>query len=272
MRCKSAIAGTALVALALLALLAADAAAERPAHFSYPTKLMNVETGYLLGEEGGRFKIGFGETGYGIHQRVQVTTNTMLDAVSFLNAQIKLGLLMEKGNMPALAIGGGYYNLVASGFFVEKIAQEALSTEDDFDLDSGLDSWYLHASISKHLHKRVRVHLSYQYRYISGYFDSDEPITLTSGDDDLTVYASLDQSVYQRSFISAMDADLGSSAKVIVEVGYDTSYEKVRGGVALRLAATRHFAIQGGVLWPGIDLGDDFEMPVIPNLAFFWRY
>ena len=272
MRCKMTIGATALIVMVLLPVLAADSAAERPAHFSYPTKLMNMETGYLLNEEGGRFKIGFGETGYGVHERVQITTNTMLDAASFLNAQIKLGLLLDKGNMPALAIGGGYYNLVASGFFVEKIAQEALSTEDDFDLDSGLESWYLHASISRQLHERVRVHLGYQYRYISGYFDSDEPITLTSGDDELTAFASLDQSVYQRSVISAMDADLGSSVKIMLEAGYDTSYEKFRGGIALRLAATRHFAIQGGVLWPGIDLGDDFEMPVIPNLAFFWRY
>ncbi|MBD3178868.1 MAG: hypothetical protein GF417_04290 [Candidatus Latescibacteria bacterium] len=261
-----------LLVLAILLLVPEGAAAERPPHFSYPTKLMNVETGYLLGERGGRLKIGFGETGFGFHPRVQVTTNTMLDFISFLNAQLKLGILMEKGKIPALAVGGGYYNLVASGFIVNSITEEALSTEEEFELDSGLDSWYLHISLSKQLYPGARIHLSYQYRYISGYFEADEPITLTSGDDELSAYTSLDQSVYHRSFMSALDADLGSSLKAILEMGYDISYQKFRGGFALRLAATRGFAIQGGVLWPGIDLGDDFEMPVVPNLAFFWRY
>ncbi|MFO7916087.1 MAG: hypothetical protein R6U43_10415 [Candidatus Krumholzibacteriales bacterium] len=262
----------AIAILWLMFSVSAGGAPARPLHFSRPTKLMNVETGYLLSEEAGRLKIGIGESGYGIHPRVQITTNTMLDVFSFLNAQVKLGLLMEKGDLPALAIGAGYYNLVGSGFIVEGITEEAFSVEEELVLDSGLDSWYLHISLSRHLRDRIRVHLSYQYRYISGYFESDEPVTLTSGDEEVAVYASLDQSVYHRSVMAAIDADLGGSAKVLLEMGYDGSYEKFRGGFALRLAATRRLAVQAGVLWPGIDLGDDFEMPVIPNLALFWRY
>jgi hypothetical protein len=258
--------------ISLLLILSAAAAAERPPHFSYPTKLINVETGYLLSAESGRTKIGFGESGYGVSERVQLTTNTMLDAFSFLNAEVKLGLLFEERGRPAVAIGGGYYYLVAASYAAERIAKEVLSTEDELELDAGMDSWYLHISASKHLHENVRFHVSYQYRYISGHFDSDKPITLTSGDEELSVVASLDQSVYQRAFMSALDADISNRAKLILELGYDSSYERVRGGAAIRLAATERFAIQVGILWPGIDLGDDFELPVIPNFTLFWRY
>ncbi len=255
---------------ALFFLFAGPATAERPAHFDNPTKLLNVETAYTL-NEGGNIKVGIGESGVGFGNRFQITTNTLLDVLSFLNVQAKVGLLLEDGKIPAVAVGGGYYSLVTAGFWMGKILDNALSTDGDMGVDAGLNSWYLFASVSKQLHKRIRGHISYQHRCISGHFDSDDPITLTSDGDDFTVFASLDQNVHQRCIMAALDADASDRLKLMLELGYDGAYEKVRGGFGLRIAATEHFAIQAGILFPGIDLGDDFNMPVLPSLSFFWR-
>ena len=255
---------------ALFLLFAGAATAKRPAHFDNPTKLLNVETAYTL-NAGGNIKVGIGESGVGFRNRFQITTNTLLDAISFINVQAKAGIFLEDGKIPAVAVGGGYYNLVGANFLIGEIVDNALSTVGDMGLDAGLNSWYLFASVSKQLHKRVRGHISYQYRYISGHFNSDDPITLTSGGDNFTVFASLDQSVYQRCIMAALDADATDRLKLMFELGYDGAYDKVRGGFGLRIAPTEYFAIQAGVLFPGIDLGDDFNLPVLPSLSFFWR-
>ncbi len=47
----------------------------------YPTKLFSLDTGYFLGN-GANIQVGLGETGFGLRDRVQLTTNTLLDAAT----------------------------------------------------------------------------------------------------------------------------------------------------------------------------------------------
>ena len=246
------------------------AVADRPLHFDYPIKLLNLETGYLLGP-GGNSQAGLGESGFGVRGRMQFTTNMLYDLLTFFNGQVKVGILTDEGPTPALAAGFGYYNLITSELIVNTAVKEAF-TDEEVDLCSGLEYYYFFFSVSKKLRSRVRFHAGYQHRYLKGTIDSDEPVNLTSEDDTLSVYLSIDQTANHKSLMTALDVDIIDQLKFMLELGYDISYDRGRGGVGFRLGILRSFNVQFGVLWPGIKLGEDIDIPVIPHFSFFWRF
>ena len=260
----------ALILASLLAVSSTSLMAEKPGHFGCPVKLLNLETGYILGR-GGNVQIGLGQSGFGEADRMQLTTDVLLDLLTFLNFQVKLGLLEDKGPMPALAAGFAYYNLVSSQYIVDTAIKEGFA-DTDMDMSSGLEIYYFFASMSKRLNERARVHAGYQYRYLTGYVSSDKPIELASDEDTVSVFLSVDQNTVHRSLLGAFDVDLVDRLKVILELGYDFSYEHARGGVGVRLALLNSFTLQVGALWPGIKIGEDFELPVLPNVSMLWRF
>ncbi len=246
------------------------ALADRPPHFDYPVKLFNMETGYVLGR-GGNARIGFGESGFGIQGRMQLTTNTLLDILTFVNGQVKVGLLVDDGSLPALATGFGYYNLVSSEYIVDHAVKEAFA-DREMDLSSGLECYYFFLSVSKRLSPKLRFHAGYQYRYLDGHVTSEEPFDLVSEGDTLSIYLTLDQSAIHRSLMTGVDVDLIDHLKIILEFGYDISYDRGRGGAGVRLGILQSFNLQFGALWPGMKLDEDIEIPVLPHVSMFWRF
>ena len=250
--------------------LVGSAAADRPLHFDYPTKLLNLETGYLLGP-GGNAQIGIGESGFGVRGRMQFTTNLLFDVLTFVNGQVKVGLLTDKDPLPALAAGFGYYNLISSEYIIDAVVREAF-TDEDIDLSSELECYSFFLSISKKLHTRARVHAGYQYHYLEGFVDSDKPVNLSAEQDTVSIYLSLDQSADHHCLMMALDADLIDQLKFLLEFGYDISYDRGRGGVGFRLGLLQSFSLQLGILWPGVKLDEDIDIPVLPHFSMFWRF
>jgi hypothetical protein len=254
----------------MLHCFSSPASADRPPHFDYPVKLFNVETGYVLGP-GGNVLVGLGESGFGVRGRMQFTTNLLFDFLTFINGQIKLGLLEEQDPLPALAVGFGYFNLASSDMIVGTVLEEAF-TDEDIDLSSGLEHYYVFLSMSKRLNERVRFHVGYQYRYLQGNLSSEKAVELKSEGDTLAVHLSLDQTADHKCMMTALDVDLIDHLKVLLELGYDISYGRGRGGVGFRIGVFQSFNIQAGILWPGLQLDDDIEIPVLPSLTMFWRF
>ncbi len=258
------------LAVSVCLLAPGPSVAGRPAHFDYPVKLLNLETGYLLGR-GGNVQVGFGESGFGVAGRMQFTTNVLFDAVGFVNGQVKLGLLMDGGPVPAVAVGLGYYNLLSSGYILERAVRESFS-DDDMDLSSGLEYICFFASASKRLHERIRIHAGFQYRYLEGRLDSDSPFNLTVERDTASVFLSVDQRTDHRSIMGGLDLDALDHLKLILEFGYDLSYGRARAGAGFRLGIMESFSLTLGALLPGIELDEDIGIPVLPHLSILWRF
>ncbi len=258
------------LALSFMAGPAQRLSAEIPPHAQYPSKLMSLKTGYVLGY-GQRVKVGLGESGIGISDRVQVTTNTLFDLLTFVNAEVKLSLLEDRLPLPALAVSLGYYSLLTSELIIDTVVHEAFADED-MSLDSGLDCLTFSASVSKRVSSRTRVHLSFQYYHLEGEVRTEEPFTLSTEEGDMGLEMSLDQSAHHSCLLGAVDFDLLEHLKLMVELGYDITREAGRGGAGFRLGFMRSFALQAGVIWPGLQLEDDIDVPVLPHFSFFWRF
>jgi hypothetical protein len=260
----------AIAALAAAVLYPAEGLSETPPHMEYPTKLFSLDTGYILGN-GANVQIGLGETGFGIRDRVQLTTNTLLDITTMVNFQLKGALLTESDRRPALAVSLGYYNLAGSDMAVDYIVENALD-ERGMDLSSGFEVLAANISLTKRILPMVRMHIGYQYKYVDGYSDSNGPITFESGGDSVTVDAGIKGRVHHRSMLAAVDFNPLDQIKLITELGFDFTYREFRGGAGLRFGIFRSFAFQLGVVWPGLDLDEGVKTPVMPHLSLFWRF
>ena len=169
--------GLSIAVTAVIVLYPGEALCEKPPHMEYPTKLFSLDTGYILGN-GANVQIGLGETGFGLRDRVQLTTNTLLDITTMVNLQVKGAILRESNRMPALSVLLGYYNLAGSDMAIDYVVEQALD-DNNTDLTSGLEVFAANVTLTKKILPKVRLHLGYQYKYVDGYSDSNEPITLT---------------------------------------------------------------------------------------------
>jgi len=231
---------------------------------------MNLETGYVLGN-GQNVKIGFNDSGFGLFNRLQISTNTMMNMLTLVNVQAKVAVLPDEGPFPALSAGLGYYNLVSSNYIIDIVLEEAF-TEEDMSISSGLDifSWFI--SASKKVNNRLRFHAGFQYRRLEGNLSTDEPVEMGSNGETMGIEVSFKETASHRSLLFGADVDLFDHLKFMLELGNDLSYGKPRGGFGMRLGIGSSFAFQGGVLWPGLSLDDDIDVPVLPHLSFFWRF
>jgi hypothetical protein len=265
--------GTAWLAVVLMvSIMSAEKChAGRPAHMEYPIKLMNLETGYVLGN-GQSTRIGLGDSGFGVMNTVQFTTNTLMDAITLVNGQVKVRVLPESLGLFSLSTGLAYYNLVSSQYIIDTIVEEAF-TEESINLESGLDilCWFL--SASRKIGPAVRLHAGYQYRRLQGNLTTKDPVVMDDDDgESIGVELDFEETAEQNCIMFGADADLFSHLKIMLELGYDFSYERSRGGAGLRLGLGGAFAIQAGVLWPGIKLDEDIDYPVLPHFSLFWRF
>ncbi|MBN2184513.1 MAG: hypothetical protein JW746_04220 [Candidatus Krumholzibacteriota bacterium] len=249
---------------------AAPAEADQPPHSLYPVKLMNLETGYVLGNQQ-NVMIGLNDSGIGSFDRVQFSTNILMDLLTLVNGQVKVALLPDEGVFPALSAGIGYYNLVSSEYVVDFVLKEAF-TDEDMSVSSGLDilTWFI--SASKKVNDRLRLHAGFQFRRLEGNLSTDEPVEMGSDGEPMGIEVYFNESATHRSILFGADLDLFDSLKFMLELGNDLSYGKPRGGTGFRLGVGRSFALQAGILWPGIKLDEDIDIPVLPHFSFFWRF
>jgi hypothetical protein len=101
---------------------------------------------------------------------------------------------------------------------------------------------------------------------------TERPFNLSTEEGDMGLDMSVRQSVQHNCLLSAIDLDIIEHIKIMVEAGYDFKRSRGRGGAALRLGVMRNFALQLGVIWPGLELDDEIDVPVLPHLSFFWRF
>ncbi len=249
---------------------ASRAEAQQPAHSLYPVKLMNLETGYILGNQQ-NVKIGLNDSGVGLFGRVQFSTNVLMDMLTLVNGQVKVGLLPDEGVFPALSAGVGYYNLVSSEYVVDFVLKEAF-TDEDMSVSSGLDilSWFI--SASKKVSDRLRLHAGFQCRRLEGNLKTDEPVDMGSDGETMGIEVHFKESATHNSVLFGADLDIFDHLKFMLELGNDLSYGKPRGGAGFRLGMGSSFALQAGILWPGIKLDEDIDIPVLPHFSFFWRF
>jgi len=260
----------ALAVMAVIVLFPGSGSCEKPAHMEYPTKLFSLDTGYILGK-GANVQVGLGETGFGLRDRIQLTTNTILDIATMVNFQVKGALLIESERAPALSVLLGYYNLAGLDMAVDYVVEQSLD-ESGIDMSSGFEVFAVNISLTKKILPKVRLHLGYQYKYVEGYSDSNESITLDSEGDSVVVDAEISGQVDYRAFLCGVDFDPLDHVKLIAELGFDFTYGEFRGGAGARLGVLSSFALQLGVLWPGLDLADGVTTPVMPHLSMFWRF
>ncbi len=254
----------------LIASMSPGVHSEQPLHSLYPVKLMNLETGYVLGN-GQNVRIGLGDSGFALRNRIQFTTNTLMDLLTLLNGQVKVRVLSDDGPMPALSVGIAYYNLLSSDYIVDIVLEEAF-TEEKMSLSSGLDIFCWFISASKQATDRLRFHAGFQYRRLDGYLETDEPVDMGSNGESMGIEVFFDETASHKSILFGMDFDILDHVKLMLELGNDLSYGKPRGGAGVRVGVGASFAFQAGILWPGISLDDDIEIPVLPHLSFFWRF
>ena len=259
-----------LAAAAAVLLPAAPSTAEKPPHMSYPSKLLSLDTGYILGS-GANVKIGLGESGFGIADRVQLTTNTILDAVALANIQVKAGILRDARRVPAVSVLIGYYDFLASDLVIDGLMEEVLE-EEDISISSSLEVFAASVTVSKAVSGSLRLHIGYQYRHLDGYVDSDDTVWLEDSEgDSLGVDTDVEGEADHRSLVGAVDFDALDHLKLILEMGIDFTYGKFRGGAGIRAGIGTSFAFQAGVMWPGAEI-EDVDVPVIPHISLFWRF
>jgi hypothetical protein len=256
--------------MAVIVLYPGSGSCEKPAHMEYPTKLFSLDTGYILGN-GANVQVGLGETGFGFRDRIQITTNTVLDIATMVNFQVKGALLIESERAPAISILLGYYNLAGSDMAVDYLVEQSLD-ESGIDMSSGFEVLAVNVSLTKKILPKVRLHLGYQYKFVDGYSDSNGPIALDSEGDSVVVDAKISGQIDYRAFLGGVDFDPLDHVKLIAELGFDFTYGEFRGGAGARFGVLSSFAIQLGVLWPGLDLEDGVETPVMPYLSMLWRF
>jgi len=239
-------------------------------HADHPIYLISSGTGYILEGESSRM-IGIWQSGIGFGGRVQLTTNTLLDMMTFLNAECRVALLKEGSPFPALSLSVGYYNLVTSRMITDDIILRTFN-DDDIGIDSGLDCMTFSVSVSGKVDARAGAHLTYQYYRLRGRAESEEPFEVSTGYGGMGVEFKFDHAADDHSVIAAMDLYASDRISLILETGYDFSAGAVRGAGGMRLELLRNLFLDLGLIWPGTEFEDELDIPVLPYFSIFRRF
>ncbi|HSG27083.1 MAG TPA: hypothetical protein VLA34_01295, partial [Candidatus Krumholzibacterium sp.] len=214
---------------------------------------------------------GIGDSGFGIAGVVQLTTNTLFDMATLINGQVKVRVMPEEFGLASVSLGIGYYNLVSAQYLTDIIVEEAF-TEEETDIESGLDMLYFFVSASRRVGPVLRLHAGYQHRYFSGNLITRKPIEFEDDGETLGLELEFDQSASHDCMLFGADLDFLDHLKFMLELGYDFSYERARGGAGVRLGIGGSLALQAGIMWPGLELDEDIDIPVLPHFSLFWRF
>ncbi len=197
------------------------------------------QTGYTLHKN--EFAIGLGPIAFGIAENVQLETNLLLWAFQVYNIDAKASLM--KNDDRALAIGLSAYRL-------------ALDLKDsDGGNDFGFTALAPYASFSTRLSESTMAHIGGQYAHWTAEDDN------TDIDD-----AEATGSASGTSFFAGIEHNLSNRTKVLLDGGYDATFEGARISGAF-LFGWQQFRLKLGLSY--FTAGDGFTFPLI---GLWWRF
>jgi hypothetical protein len=197
------------------------------------------QTGYTLHKN--EFAIGLGPIAFGIAENVQLETNLLLWAFQVYNIDAKASLL--KNEDQAFAVGLGAYRL----------ALDLADSDDDDDFTFTALAPY--ASFSTRLGEKTKAHVGGQYAHFTAE-DEDTDI------DDVEATGS----AAGTSFFAGIEHSLSNRTKVLLDGGYDTTFEGARISGAF-LFGWQKFRLKLGLSY--FTAGDGFTFPLI---GLWWRF
>lgn len=225
-------------------------------------KLFNMDTGYLL--KSGEKEVGIGILAFGIGNRLEISTNTLMDALTLVNGTVKVGFLEETGGIPAVSMGAGYFKWLALGLLIDVYTDSANNEfPDDMPSDYTSNLWGYKAffSMSKTLAPALHGHASIQIGRVESRIES-----VPGEDDRIGIKAEGGKAYYSPYWA----VDLGSKTKLIAESRFDSFDHKVRWTFGVRLGAGKG-RLQLGATVPGIKL-EETTLSVVPHFRLYARF
>jgi len=234
----------------------------------YPVRVLTIETGAML--EKGSGIVGFGIARWPLlDRRLEVTTNTIGDAVGIANLGVKVGLMDDPERSFALVAGGMFYQsyggLIDLG--VQAIAE---SFSDVTDSEVEVSGWVGYATGSwtmedgaTHVHLALQVHEPTQTKFAVE--DSDAggrgSVEFRDGEDVSTMWG-VDRRL------------LGRRLVLLMEAGWSWSLDEPRVGLGVD-AGSRRWRVTAGVAYPGVETDlatDPTDLVVTPVLSVHYRF
>jgi hypothetical protein len=226
-----------LLAMVMAVLVAGSAAAQEGFAGRPITTNAFGQTGYTLHKN--EFAVGLGPVAFGIHENVQLETNLILWAFQIYNIDAKASVI-ENDNR-ALAVGVGAYRL-------------DLTVSDSND-EVVFTALIPYASFSGRLGANTMGHVGGQYAHFSASNKHDD-IKDTEGIGALS----------GTSFFAGIEHSLSDRTKVLLDGGYDATFEGARVSGAFLWGWTR-FRLKMGVSYFAV--GDGFVFPLV---GLWWRF
>ena len=197
------------------------------------------QTGYTLHKS--EFAVGLGPIAFGIAENLQLETNLLLWAFQVYNVNAKVSIM--KNDDQALAVGVTAYRLALD-----------LADSDDED-DFTFTALAPYASFSTRLGQNTMGHIGGQYADLKAE-DDDTDI------DDVEATGS----VSGTSFFAGIEHSLSNRTKVLLDGGYDDTFEGARISGAF-LFGWQRFRLKLGLSY--FTAGDGFTFPLI---GLWWRF
>ena len=185
------------------------------------------------------FDVGLGPVGVGFNDNVQISTNILLFLFQVYNANLKITMIKSENLAIATGLEYSYFNLSAL----------TDGQEEDF---RGI-SPYL--ALSAKISENTTLHLAGKYSYFSANEDLEnfQPTSTSSG----------------TQIMGGLDYSLSYRTKLLMEGGYDITFEGMRVGGAV-LFGWETFRLKLGVsYYQPRDVPEGFALPII---GLWWRF
>ncbi|MFH1314105.1 MAG: hypothetical protein ABIJ00_12880 [Candidatus Eisenbacteria bacterium] len=225
-----------LVALAVSAVASASALAGEGFEGRPITENAFAPTGYTL--NGAEFAIGLGPIAFGITDNVQASTNLLLWAFQYYNANLKVAFAESDDHAFAVGVGLGRLSLD----FV------------DGDDEAEFTSVSPYAAGSFRIGGGTMAHIGGQYSHFSASGDSDIE------DADASAVAT------GTSFFGGFEHSVSNRTKFVADAGYDATFEGARVSGAVLFGWTT-FRLKLGLSY--FTAGDGFTFPLV---GLWWRF
>ena len=234
----------------------------------YPVRVLTIETARMLRR--GDAILGFGDTRYAVSPwMLELSTNTISDAVGIANLGLKVGLGEPDGARPGVVVGAKVYKsypgLIDEG--VKRIAESFSDiTDSEVDIDGVVGfataSWVPGDGATGY-HLAVQGHFPGETR-----FSVEDSVA--GGGGSVVFHEGSDVSV-----MWGVDHRLvGTRLVGLAEAGWSFGLERPRFGLGLD-AGSQHWRFVAGVTWPGVETDVATEARdffVNPVLSIHYRF
>jgi hypothetical protein len=195
---------------------------------------LNMPTGFTLNK--GEFTVGIGTLGYGISDRIQISTNILLYLFQVYNGDLKIQVINSGSFSLAAGLDMNYINLKVYGE------------------DTGFTAFSPYIALSPKLSDKTTLHFSGRYSFFHG--DTD----ITDADVEAVSIGT--------SFSTGIEHSLSPKTKFLTEAGYDATFKGFRMGGAV-LFGGKKFRLKLGINYFKPKGTGGFTIPVI---GLWWRF